>query len=158
MRLNSFLAPRPTYAGVTVYSAVLFTLGAAAIHLAVAPAHVREYVPFGVFFLVVGGAQTAYAIELAVRPTRRLALLMATGSAGLVGLWVLSRTVGLPDGYYEPGWEPPYGALSLIVEGLFVFAFLTWLGRRVTTTGTARRSPYGTDRERIAPRRGTPER
>ena len=82
----------------------------------------------------------------------------AVVSLGMIVGFVLSRTVGLPDGYYEPGWEPPYGALSLIVEGLFVFAFLTWLGRRVTTTGTARRSPYGTDRERIAPRRGTPER
>jgi hypothetical protein len=75
-----------------LYSAALLTLGAAIIHLAVAPAHLREYLPFGVFFLAVGSAQIVLAAELVSRPTRRLALLLAAGSLALVGLWLISRT------------------------------------------------------------------
>src|SRR5919197_3240468 len=89
MPCNTVSTARPTGTGAAVYSAALFTLGAAAIHLALAPAHFREYVPFGVFFLLVGSAQAIYAIDLPVRPTRRLALLMAAGPARLLGLWAL---------------------------------------------------------------------
>src|SRR5215831_19475833 len=89
---------RPRFGGVRVYSAALFTLAAGLIHLAVAPPHLREYVPFGVFFLAVGSAQIVLAVELAVRPTRRLALLVAASNALLIGLWILSRTIGLPLG------------------------------------------------------------
>lgn len=41
---------RRTHAGIRAVSATI-TLGAALIHLAVAPEHMHEYVPFGVFFL-----------------------------------------------------------------------------------------------------------
>ncbi|WP_405690101.1 hypothetical protein [Streptomyces sp. NBC_00057] len=70
---------------------------------------------------------------------------------------MLSRTVGLPNGYYEPGWEPPYGPLSLLVEGLFVLAFLARLGGR-TANGTALRGEYAPDSERITPAQGPSER
>src|SRR5262252_7914208 len=90
--------------GVRVYSAALFTLAAGLIHLAVAPEHLREYVAFGIFFIAVGSAQIVLAVELASRPTRRLALLVAASSTMLIGLWSVSRTVGLPVGPH-PG-EP----------------------------------------------------
>src|ERR1700682_5516868 len=89
---------RPTFGGVRLYTAALLTLGAAFVHLAVAPEHLREYLPFGVFFLVVGCAQIVLAVEIVSRPTRRLALAMAAGSLALVGLWFVSRSVGLPIG------------------------------------------------------------
>jgi FtsP/CotA-like multicopper oxidase with cupredoxin domain len=109
------VAARPTYAGVALYTAALLTLGAAAIHLVVAPPHFREYLPFGVFFLIVGCAQVIYAIRLAVRPTRRLALLMAAGSAALVGLWFVSRIVGLPIGP-TPGQPEEVGLADVICQ------------------------------------------
>lgn len=62
--------------------------------------------------------------------------------------FVLSRTVGLPAGYDEAGWEPPYGPLSLIVEGLFVFAFLAWLGDRAAH-GATPRVPSRSDHEPV---------
>jgi FtsP/CotA-like multicopper oxidase with cupredoxin domain len=134
MPCNTLSTARPTGTGAAVYSAALFTLGAAAIHLALAPAHFREYVPFGVFFLLVGSAQAIYAIELAVRPTRRLALLMAAGSAGLIGLWVLSRTVGLPVGPY-PGEPEDLGLADgicnvLEVVAMVLFAVVAFRTRR----------------------------
>jgi FtsP/CotA-like multicopper oxidase with cupredoxin domain len=98
MNFKNRFAARPTYASVLLYTATLLTLGAAGIHFVVAPEHFREYAPFGVFFFAVGAAQVVYAIETLVRPTRLLALLMSAGSAGLAGLWFISRTAGLPIG------------------------------------------------------------
>ncbi|HEY3078733.1 MAG TPA: multicopper oxidase domain-containing protein [Chloroflexota bacterium] len=116
----------------TSYSAALLTLGAAAIHLAVAPPHFREYVPFGVFFLLVGCAQAIGAVELAMRPTRRAALLMAAGSAALVGLWLVSRTAGLPIGP-EAGQPEEVGLPDLIcslMEGVAALLLLVLAVRR----------------------------
>jgi len=65
-------------------------LGAALIHLAVAPGHLADYRPFGLFFIVV--------------PRRRL-LVSATGvNMGVAALWALSRTIGLPFG--PAPWRP----------------------------------------------------
>jgi uncharacterized membrane protein HdeD (DUF308 family) len=43
-------------------SAALLTLGAAAIHFAVAPEHFEIYFPYGVFFIGLGLAQVALAV------------------------------------------------------------------------------------------------
>lgn len=111
---------------IRVYSAALLTLGAAFIHLAVAPEHLREYVPFGVFFLTVGSAQIILAVELAVRPTRRLAGLMAAGSLALVGLWFVSRTIGLPIGP-TPGQPEGVGLTDIICNILEIWSSLLFL-------------------------------
>jgi FtsP/CotA-like multicopper oxidase with cupredoxin domain len=124
-----------TLGGVRAYSATLFTLAAGLIHLAVAPEHLHEYVPFGVFFLAVGSAQIVLAMELASRPTRRLALLVAAGTAMLIGLWVASRSVGLPVGPH-PGNPEQVGltdVLCTVLELLslpLLVALATWPARR----------------------------
>jgi FtsP/CotA-like multicopper oxidase with cupredoxin domain len=126
MKLENLTTTGPIQAGVLSYSAALPTLGAAAIHLAVAPAHFREYVPFGVFFLVVGCTQAIGAVELAVRPTRPLALLIAGGSVALIGLWLVSRTAGLPIGP-DPGQPEALGLPDLIcnvMEGVAALLLL----------------------------------
>ncbi|MEU9118782.1 hypothetical protein AB0C96_02795 [Streptomyces sp. NPDC048506] len=46
--------------------------------------------------------------------------------------FALSRTAGLPD-YKEEGWEPPYGALSVVTE-MFLVAFAAWYGAGMTRT------------------------
>jgi FtsP/CotA-like multicopper oxidase with cupredoxin domain len=97
--------PLPRRRGpVALLSAALLLAGAGAVHLAVAPEHLQEYVPFGIFFAVVGLAQlTAGAVVLA-RPGRRLLVATAAAQALLVALWLASRTTGLPVGR-EP-WSP----------------------------------------------------
>ncbi len=116
-----------TFGGFRLMTAAMLTLGAAFIHLAVAPAHLREYLPFGVFFLAVGCAQIVLAVEVVSRPTRRLALAMAIGSAALVALWYVSRTVGLPIGP-TPGLAEDTGLTDVIcklMEALSAILFLS---------------------------------
>src|SRR5919109_2038814 len=120
------LGARPTRMGVTLLLAALLTFGAAAIHFVVAPSHLREYLPFGVFFFAVASAQVILAVELLARPTRRLALLMAIGSAALVGLWFISRTRGLPIGP-NPGVPEEVGLADVICNVLEILSTLLFL-------------------------------
>jgi hypothetical protein len=84
-----------------VYPTAILTLGAAALHLSVTPNHLQEYLPFGVFFLVVGLAQAALAFAMFVRPSRRIFIAAALIGLGCVVLWLVSRTIGLPLGPSE---------------------------------------------------------
>jgi FtsP/CotA-like multicopper oxidase with cupredoxin domain len=117
--------PRGTYASVRVYSAVLLTIGSALIHLAVAPEHLREWLPFGVFFLAIGSVQIVLAVNLLVKPTRRLALNLAIQNLFLLGIWTVSRTVGLPFGP-TPG-QPEEIALTDVLCGLLEVLALVML-------------------------------
>src|SRR5262249_30098240 len=88
-----------------LYAAVLPTLGAALIHLAVAPQHFAAYLPYGLFFVAVGTGQLALAVALVAAPARRLFIVGLASSLGLLALWALSRTVGVPIGPRGP-WQP----------------------------------------------------
>ncbi len=71
---------------------------AAGIHAAVAPAHLVEEPLFGVFFLLVAGAQLWWVAALVSRPE---AVTLRVGIAlhgALIVLWVITRLVGLPFG------------------------------------------------------------
>ncbi|MFF0291523.1 hypothetical protein [Streptomyces sp. NPDC005262] len=99
------------------------------LHGLLIPDHLEEKLYVGVLFTV--GSAVMLVVALALVTLKRPMVAWLTGalvSLGMIIGFLLSRTVGLPDGYYEPGWEPPYGPLSLIVEGVFVLAFLAWLG------------------------------
>jgi hypothetical protein len=121
---------RRTFAGVRLYSAALLTFGAALIHLAAAPAHLREYLPFGLLFLAVGSVQIVLAVELIARPTRRLALVLAVSSMALVGLWFVSRNVGLPLGP-TPGVPEAVGLADVICNAMEVLASVLFLALAV---------------------------
>lgn len=93
--------PTLTYGRGVTFLAALLTLGAAAIHFSVAPDHLQEYPPFGVFFILMGLLQTGFAIATVVRPRRGVfggAIAVAIGN---IGLWTISRTIGLPFGPSE---------------------------------------------------------
>lgn len=77
-------------------AAALFLVGAGAIHLSVVPAHLDEYVPYGVFFVAAALAQWGLAVALIRSPSRPLAVAALGVSLALVVLWVVSRTAGLP--------------------------------------------------------------
>ncbi|GAC1656819.1 MAG: hypothetical protein NVS9B1_13060 [Candidatus Dormibacteraceae bacterium] len=106
-----------------LYAAALLTIGAAAVHLAVAPAHLGEYLPYGVFFACLGVAQVGLGIGLIAAPGRRLMKVGAAGTVGVIALWVLSRTTGLPIGPVP--WRPdamgfPDGAATLMEAAALV--------------------------------------
>ena len=98
-------------------TAALMSAAAAAIHIAVAGPHFREYAPFGLLFGATALAQAAWAALMIAVPSGRLLAAGAAGNTAIVGAWALSRTVGLPVG---PGrWTPePAAALDVAASML----------------------------------------
>lgn len=83
--------------------AVVALVAASVIHFALAPTHLDEELSHGIFFLAVGWLQLALAAGLAFRakPERAWLAGAATLSAAVVGVWVVSRTVGVPGSDQE---------------------------------------------------------
>ena len=101
--------PRPTPV-VSLPLVLVAGSAAAGIHAAVAPAHLLEEPLFGLFFLLVAGAQLGWVAALASRPSDSLLRAGIALNAALIGLWLVTRTVGLPFGLLpEPhpvgGWD-----------------------------------------------------
>ncbi len=148
--MNSISASDVTLRGLGACCA----LGNVVLHGLLVPDHLEEKFYVGLLFAL--GSAVMLIVAAALVTLRRPMAAWFTGalvSLGMIVGFLLSRTVGLPDGYYEPGWEAPYGPLSLIVEGLFVLAFLTWLGGS-PTTAVAPAPPHEADLRRT--RRRTP--
>ena len=77
-------------------SAAVLTLGVAAIHFAVAPAHLLEYPLYGILFICLGLAQVGLAVAVLVVPSRRLFAIAAAGTGTVIVVYLVSRTVGMP--------------------------------------------------------------
>jgi hypothetical protein len=105
-------------------AAVRLVLGAAAIgagviHLAVVPEHLSEWRPLGIGFVLAGALQVAWGTAIALVDSRRLLRVGAAGSLLFLGVYVLSRTVGLPLG--PEAFEPEaFGAADLLCCALEV--------------------------------------
>jgi hypothetical protein len=113
--------------------ATLATLsaGAGAIHLAVASEHYAVYPLYGVFFIVLGISQVAWAC-VAISGASRALMLAAALNLFVVAVWVVSRTTGMPIGP-EPG-APESVGLPDVVATAFEMALggcgLWFLGGR----------------------------
>jgi hypothetical protein len=77
---------------------VVLSLGAAAIHFGVISEHFADWWAAGVFFIVTGWFQASWAVVLAVRRSRAVAVAGALVNAAIVAVWLVSRTTGLPFG------------------------------------------------------------
>jgi hypothetical protein len=95
----------------------ILSLGAAAIHFAVAPEHFQEWWAFGVFFVAIGWFEAVWAMAYALTQTRGLAWLAIIACLATVAIWAASRTVGLPFGP-DPGEAEAIG-LPDIAAGVF---------------------------------------
>jgi hypothetical protein len=101
----------------TLRSVVASTLlGAAAIHAAQAPSHLAEWWAAGIAFMVMAAVQALLGAA-ALRTDRWLWQLAQAVSLATLGLWVLSRTVGLPVGP-EAGLPEPVGRAESDVDRL----------------------------------------
>jgi FtsP/CotA-like multicopper oxidase with cupredoxin domain len=107
----------------------MLTLAAGAIHLSVVQGHLDEFVPFGLLFIVAGLGQMALAVFTVERPTARLFAAGIISTLGLLAVWALSRTLGLPVG--PEAWRPEalgfpdcvaasFELVSVVLFGLFV--------------------------------------
>jgi hypothetical protein len=83
-------------------SALTFLAGL--VHLVVLPEHAQESPVFGVFFGLAAAGQLGYSAVVARRPSRQLLQAGVLGELGLLAVWLMSRTVGVPLGP-EP-WHP----------------------------------------------------
>jgi hypothetical protein len=133
---------RSTTEGLLLLSAALLSVGAAAIHLAVAKMHFDEYTLFGVFFVASGVAQLAWALWLVLRADRRLLLPGAVGNALIVTLWAVSRTAGLPIGpeHWKPesvGFADMTASAFEVVLAICCLALLARRPRRLTAARPA---------------------
>lgn len=90
---------KATGLGTRTKMAIALPLAAAAgTHLAVAPAHFREATILGVFFVTTAIVQLAQAFLIGTIPTRRVLASIASVNLVVAGVWVVSRTTGLPFG------------------------------------------------------------
>lgn len=77
------------------YAAAATTAGAAFIHFAAVGAH-QAHPHIAAFFVVLAGAQLAWAAAAAWRPTPLLLIAGAAGNLAVATLWLVSRTSGVP--------------------------------------------------------------
>ncbi|HEV7215974.1 MAG TPA: multicopper oxidase family protein, partial [Chloroflexota bacterium] len=135
-------APPNGYSRRLRYPAALLTLGAAAIHLSVAPNHLQEYLLFGVLFLLTGALQVVLALAIVFRPSRRLLAVTGLVAAGCLAVWTTSRTIGLPLGA-ESGAPEAVGVPDVITDlfesvSLLLVAVLFLRGPRPQPGGRGR--------------------
>lgn len=95
----------------------LASLGAGAIHVALGPEHLSEWVVLGTGFYVAGVLQLLFGLALLRKGGRALLTVGALGSLAFIGVWLVSRTTGLPVGP-EAGVPEGYGVADLICVGL----------------------------------------
>jgi hypothetical protein len=105
------------------------SLGAGLVHLAVVREHFDESALFGVFFLVTGTLQIGWAMVALARDRMPLPRLVAVAEVGVILLWGVSRTVGLPVG--PEVWTPEAAGradvLCVALELVTVGAIVAWV-------------------------------
>jgi hypothetical protein len=136
---------RPLAVRATVWPAMIAacSIVAGSVHLSIIAAHFRESALHGSFFLALTASQFAFAAWVLIRPTRALLTAGALASAGVVLLWIATRTIGIPIGP-AAGETEPVGALDVtasMAELALVVACLAALHNSV-------RVPYGTRRNK----------
>lgn len=107
------------------------SLGAAVIHFAVAPAHWQEWMPSGLFFIVLALFQLVWARMILVRRTTAVLAAGITFNIGALALWALSRTAGAPFGPHagEPEFVQAADLCALLLQ-LYVVMGAGWVWYR----------------------------
>lgn len=100
--------------------ALVASAAAAGVHAAMAPAHLRVLPLFGLFFVAATVVHLAWVAAVLHRPSRALLQAGIVLNLGLVGLWLLTRTWGLPLGLMPAPeavgpWDLAAAAWELVV-------------------------------------------
>jgi hypothetical protein len=94
-------------------AAVAALTGSAAVHASVIGEHLDEWFVAGSFFVVVTLTELCLALAVVVAWSQRTAIAVVVTSVGTVGVWLVSRTVGLPVGPAEMRAAEAVGAPDL---------------------------------------------
>ncbi len=111
--------------------AAFASLGAAVIHFAVVPAHWQEWPVSGLFFGMVAVFQLVWAAAVLARPTTSKLAVGIVANIGVVALWAMSRTAGVPFGPHagEPEMVQAAGLCALLLE-VYVVMGAGWVWYR----------------------------
>ncbi len=120
------------------YVAAGLSLAAALIHLIAMPEHFEEWWGYGAFFLVTAVFQAAYGAVLLRRLRPWLLYLGIAVNLGVIALWLVTRTAGVPFFGPHAGEVEDVGALDVaatLVELALAFVLLAglWLSQPGTT-------------------------
>ncbi len=112
---------------------VALSTGAGAVHLAEANHHFAEWWWAGVFFVAVAAAQLAFAPLFLLPSTRpAFAVLGIVGNLAVIGVYVMSRTTGVPVGWHR--WTPEQPGIldvsTTLVELALVLILLAFVSAR----------------------------
>ena len=113
-------------------------LGAGLIHLAVVREHAGISPLHGAFFVAAGGLQVLWAVMTMARTTAPLPRVVGAVQLGLVAMWAVSRTTGLPVAP-APWTREAVGAADLLAVLLELVA-LAALAVTSSRTRIARRT------------------
>jgi hypothetical protein len=106
----------------------VLSVATAVIHFAVAGAHFQEYWLFGVFMLVAAWLQLSWAILAVIRPSRVTLWTAIVLNAGVIVVYIVTRTVGDVVGPTPHEVEPVgFGDLLCTVLEAVVAAVCIWL-------------------------------
>ncbi|MDP9479824.1 MAG: DUF305 domain-containing protein [Actinomycetota bacterium] len=135
------------------YAAATLSIVAALIHLVAMPEHFEEWWGYGTFFLVVAVFQGAYGAALLRRWRPWLLYLGVATNLGVVALWLVTRTAGIPFFGPHAGEVEDVGALDLAatsVELALVFVLLAglWASRPDTVLPAGASRAEARQRER----------
>ncbi|MEA2251821.1 MAG: hypothetical protein QOI62_1104 [Solirubrobacteraceae bacterium] len=112
-------------------TAAVLSLAAAWIHLAYIESHWRDWWAYGAFFLACGIAQGLFVPAILRWPQRSLVLVGIVGNLAIVGMYVVSRTAGVPMGPHARVAERA-GAIDLActaAEIALIGVLLVMIGR-----------------------------
>jgi hypothetical protein len=93
--------------------AVVLSIYAALLHDWVIPEHYREWWGYGAYFIAAGAAQVFFAGLLLLWPGRRVYLIGVVGNCGILILYAVTRTLGIPFLGPAAGQVEPVGGLDL---------------------------------------------
>ncbi len=131
--ISRMRAPRATDAGsVLRWTAALLLLGAAGIHFGVMGQHAGVSWTHGLFFAVVAWGQVGLAGLLVLRPTRLAIVGAVLANSAIIGVWAVSRTVGIAIG--SDGTPDPakfIDVLCTVFEAVAVGLLLLVLARAI---------------------------
>ncbi|MBI2844927.1 MAG: hypothetical protein HYX86_00100 [Chloroflexi bacterium] len=119
----------PTANRLRLWAAAL-SIGAALIHGIATPEHLAEWWGYGLFFIAAAMAQGFYGFILLLQPwrydetgaitrsgesyARLFYILGVAGNAAIIGLYIITRTVGIPFFGPEAGEVEPVTPISVI--------------------------------------------
>ena len=103
-----------------LYAAAGLSLIAAMMHVWVMPEHFKEWWGSGLFFAFAAVAQGFFAIALLSWPGRPLFVIGSVGIFAIIGLYLISRTVGVSFLGPNPGVAEAVGAMGVVSKAVEV--------------------------------------